>query len=323
MRTKEQVLDILINSKEFISGEEIANKLSISRNSVWKAIKKLREEGNNIDAISNKGYLLLNTNNNINSNNIRKFLNNKDFKIEVRDTVTSTNTILKEYAEKGIEEGMILLANEQTDGKGRKNRKFYSPKSAGIYMSILLRPTCNISEALFITTASAVAVVNAVSEIIEDEVIIKWVNDVYLRNKKICGILTEASTDFETNSLKYVVLGIGLNVSVPKEGFEEEISSVAGAIFNEEVSKETHCKLIASIINKFFEFYKNLESKSFMNEYIERSILTGKEVEVLSKNKDEKGVVIGIDNEARLIIKLENEEIKKYSTGEVKIKSNI
>ncbi len=318
MSTKEQVLDILINSKEFISGEEIANKLNISRNSVWKAIKKLKEEGNEIDAVSNKGYLLVNTNNDINANNIRKFLNNKNLKIDIRESVTSTNIILKELAENNTEEGIILLAHEQTNGKGRKNRTFYSPKSTGIYMSILLRPTCPITEALFITTASAVAVANAVSELTV-EVKIKWVNDVYLRDKKICGILTEASTDFETNSLKYVVLGIGLNVSVPKNGFDKEISNIAGAIFKEEVSKEIYCKLIASIINKFFDFYRDLESKSFMKDYREKSMLTGQSVDLLSNNIVEKGTVIGIDDEAKLIIKLEGGNIKKYSTGEVQI----
>ena len=319
MNTKEQVLDILMNSSEVVSGEEIANRLNISRSSVWKAIKKLKDEGNSIQSISNKGYKFISTNDEISINNIRKYLKSKDYDIEVRECVTSTNVVLKEEAELGENEGRILISKKQLDGRGRKGRVFYSPENTGIYMSILLRPKCNVNEALFITTASAVAVANTIEEFTEEDVRIKWVNDIYINNRKVSGILTEASIDFETNSLNYVVVGIGVNVSIPEDGFNDNIKDIAGAIFKENISNKIKCRIIAQIINRFFDFYNELDRKNFMKDYKDKSILTGKKIKLILADKKEVGIVIGIDDEAKLVVKLKNGEIKSYSSGEVDI----
>lgn len=238
--------------------------------------------------------------------------------IEIRDCVSSTNTVLKELAEQGKPEGAVLIAKEQSAGKGRMGRSFFSPKGTGLYMSILLRPKFSAEESLSITTAAAVAVAGAVEEVRGRPAKIKWVNDVYLDGYKICGILTEASADFETGGLHYAVLGIGVNLQAPEGGFSEDIKDIAGALF-ETVPTGAREALAAGILNRFFAFYSSLTTCSFLTEYRERSLLTGTQIHFLYGNETFSGKVIGIDDEVRLVVKLEDGTKKAFSAGEVEI----
>lgn len=238
--------------------------------------------------------------------------------VEVRESVSSTNTVLKELAEQGAPEGAVLIAKEQSAGKGRMGRSFFSPKGTGLYMSILLRPRFSVEESLSITTAAAVAVAGAVEEVTGRHAEIKWVNDVYLNGYKICGILTEASADFQTGGLHYAILGIGVNLQAPEGGFSEDIRDIAGALF-ETVPPKAWETLTAGILNRFFAFYSDLTARSFLSEYRERSLLTGMPIRFLHGNERYTGKVIGIDDELRLLVELENGTKKAFSAGEVEI----
>lgn len=323
MSTKEKVLAVLESRKgQSISGAELAKALNISRNSVWKAINSLRGEGYSFAATPNRGYCLLEENDIISQQSVQKHLKNTDFfRLTVMDSVTSTNTVLKQLAENGEAEGRVVIANEQTSGKGRLGRTFYSPPGSGIYISLLLRPKMRAADALFITTAAAVAVSRAIEDVTGRKASIKWVNDLFCDGKKVCGILTEASIDFESGGLSYAVLGIGMNIANPDGGFPDELSDIAASIYaGEPYSSEIRSELAASVLDNFLRLYNELHTRSFMAEYRARSFVIGKEVYVVSPNSREQAIVLDIDDEARLIVKTVGGEIKKLSSGEISIR---
>lgn len=316
-----RVLELLEENNGSLSGEEMAERLGVSRNSVWKAVKKLRETGYEIKAVTNRGYTLVSEGNVLSAANIRKRLTGAACcaAIDVRETVTSTNTVVKEMAEQGGPEGIVVIAEQQSAGKGRLGRSFYSPKGTGLYMSILLRPKFSAEESLSITTAAAVAVAGAVESVTGRSAKIKWVNDVYVDGYKICGILTEASIDFETQGLSYAVLGIGVNIREPEAGFSGELKEIAGALYQEDPPPGTRTAIAAEILNRFFGFYERLMEKTFLTEYKERSLLTGMKVSFFRGDRKQRGTVLGIDDQARLEVRLENGERVLFSAGEVNL----
>ncbi|WP_099205268.1 biotin--[acetyl-CoA-carboxylase] ligase [Scatolibacter rhodanostii] len=318
---KTQVLDYLLKQKgQAVSGEKIAQSLGVSRNSIWKAVQNLREEGFVIKAVTNAGYKLCAEGQTLSATSILLHMPKvHPFKIEVKKSVGSTNTELKALAENGAKEGTVLIAEEQLGGKGRLGRSFYSPSGGGLYMSVILRPKCLPDEALFITVAAAVAVAQAIETITDSKAKIKWVNDIYVKGKKVCGILTEASMDFESGSVNYAVLGMGINVTLPQGGFPEEIRDVAGALFNENAPDGIKAKLAAEILTRFIGMYQKLSAHEFMSEYQSRSLLTDCQITFTQGNQESHGIVVGISNRAELIVRLDSGEIKKYSSGEASI----
>lgn len=321
MSIKDEVLQFLENNPGPVSGEEIGEELGICRNSVWKAVQKLRRAGYDIEAATNKGYRLVSESAVLSVENIRRHLEPQaqEVAIQVRDTVSSTNTVVKELAEQGGREGMVVVAEHQLQGKGRLGRSFYSPRASGLYMSLLLRPAFSPEESLSITTAAAVAVAQAIDRVTGGLAKIKWVNDVYLRGRKVCGILTEASVDFESGGLNYAVLGIGVNIQEPPGGFPAEVREVAGAIFQEAPPPGARAWLAGEILNRFFEYYRQLPQRAFMTEYRLRSLLTGMDITFRQGGSTWEGRVLGVDEEARLVVRLEDGKEKRFGAGEVAI----
>ena len=235
MLIKGKVLKILEENKgKNISGEEIAKKLNISRTSIWKAINALRSEGYTINAVTNKGYSLATNTDFISKEGISLYLNNEYSKIDIYTykLVSSTNDVAKTLALNGAKHGTVIISEEQSVGKGRLGRVFYSPANTGIYMSIILRPNLTAMDSVLITTSASVAICNAIQKVTGIECQIKWINDIYLNNKKVGGILTEASTNFESGTIDYLILGIGLNFNKPKESFPKELETIASSLFS-------------------------------------------------------------------------------------------
>ena len=223
MRTREKLLDFFEKNKgAYFSGEELAARLSVSRTAVWKAVNSLRKDGYEIDAVPNKGYCLSADTDILSSQGVEKYLEPvcASIEMEILPAVGSTNDYLREKALKGQKEGFTVLAGEQTGGRGRTGRSFYSPADTGIYMSLLLRPeNCSPAVAVKFTTMAAVAACRAIEKVSQKKAQIKWVNDVYIEDKKVCGILTEGAVSLEKGSLEYVILGVGINVYPPRGGF--------------------------------------------------------------------------------------------------------
>lgn len=242
------------------------------------------------------------------------------FYVQVYGEVGSTNTLAREQAAAGAPEGTIILADAQRQGRGRMGRQFFSPKGSGLYMSILLRPDTAVTP-LYITTAAAVAVAEAIEETAGIPSSIKWVNDVYCRGKKVCGILTEGAI---ADNLQYAVLGIGINVLSPIGGFPSEIDSRAGAVFDEKTPPTARPReeLAAAIIMRFWGYYKALSAKAFLPSYRNRDLLKGRIVEVLDIN----GVVVeevtalGITDEFGLLVTDKSGSTKTLSSGEVSLR---
>lgn len=274
--------------------------------------------------VNNENYILSNNEDVLSSEIINKYLseNNNEFNINVYKTIDSTNTAIKELAVNGEREGTIIISEEQTEGRGRLGRRFHSPKGTGIYMSILLRPQISASISFLITIAAAVAVAEAIEAVSDKEAKIKWVNDIYCDNKKVCGILTEASFNFQSNTIDYAVLGIGINVIAPKEGFAKEIKDIATGIFEDysHTSINIRSKLIAKVLDLFWDYYKHIEDRSFLKSYKMRSLLINKEVTIFTNKIYEKATVLEIDDECRLKVKMEDGAIRFLSSGEVSIK---
>lgn len=325
MNVKQRVLAVLEENKgKNISGSDLADALAVSRNAIWKSVKALQEEGYRIKAVTNKGYSLSDENDILSAQSIRPYLSDRteSLRIEVKKSVTSTNTVLKEYAAKGEAEGKLLIAEEQTSGRGRLGRSFFSPANTGIYMSVLLRPKLTVEDSLFITTAAAVAVARAIETITGVRAEIKWVNDIFCSGKKVCGILTEAGIDFESGGLEYAVLGIGINVARPGEGFPSELEDIITGVFGKgQYGSDVRSRLIAEVMNIFWDYYDNISRKTFLKEYRERSFLLGKEVNVITGNSTKQAVALDIDDDARLVVKMADGEIKALSSGEVSVKT--
>ena len=179
----------------YLSGQALADGLSVSRHAVWKAIDKLRHEGYQIEAITNKGYRLTQAEDTLSAEGVASFLAPAlPFRLEYHDTIDSTNNCARELAEAGAPEWTVVLAGNQSAGRGRMGRAFYSPEASGIYMSVVVRPDSDVREANMLTLAAAAAVAEGVEAVCGQNVGIKWVNDLLLGEKKICGILAEAVT---------------------------------------------------------------------------------------------------------------------------------
>ena len=188
-------------------------------------------------------------------NGIRKYVDKsvcEKIKIDIRDCVGSTNDEVKALAIKGEQEGYLLISRSQTKGKGRLGRSFFSPDSTGIYMSLLLRPKCKAEETTLITTAAAVAVCRSLEKAGVNPQI-KWVNDIFVNDKKVCGILAEAGFNAGTPCPDYVVLGVGINMYPPESDFPEDLKQIAGAVLSD-VIQDCCNKFIAEFVNSFFVF---------------------------------------------------------------------
>lgn len=322
MAVKDKVLAFLENNKGLaVSGEELAGNLGVTRNSVWKAIKSLKAEGYVIEGVTNRGYTLIDSKDILSAQSIRKYVKKaQDCQIIIMSTVDSTNNEAKSLAAKGAGEWTVVISEEQTAGKGRLGKSFSSPGKTGIYMSVVLRPVFSAADSLAITTAAAVAVSGAVEDVSKRETQIKWVNDVFIDGLKICGILTEASMSFESGGLEYAVLGIGINVKRPEGGFPPELEGIAGTVYETECGDETRSRIIAGVLDRFYEYYVNLPDKGFLGEYRKRSMLTGKTIEFTAGGEPGSGVVVDIDENAGLVVRLASGELKTFTSGEITLK---
>lgn len=367
MATKEKLLELFETNKGvYFSGEEIAGRLGVSRTAVWKAVKTLRNDGYSIEAVSNKGYCLEVDTDILSVQGIQKYLEPvcKDIRVDVLAESTSTNTEVRKKASAGEPEGYVLIAGQQTEGKGRIGRRFFSPPDTGIYMSLLLRPkNYSSQQAVRLTTIAAVAACEAIEEVaaateakehkkamegagdteaeeaVSKKAQIKWVNDIYIEGKKVSGILTEASFGLEDGLLEYAVLGIGINVYAPDNGFPKEIENIAGAVFNAPQNDGKN-HLAAEFLNRFMKYYRareqadyqaeykadyKVDSKvnsklDYVEEYRKRSLVIGKEIQVITHGAAKNAVACGIDDNCRLLVRYADGKEESLSSGEISVR---
>ena len=257
----------------------------------------------------------------ISADGIKQYLIKNDKNIQYFDVLDSTNTALKKMAQEGAYEGTVLVTEMQTQGRGRLGKTFFSPKGCGIYFSLLLRPKCKAQDACLITIGAAVAVRRALLKLFKLDTQIKWVNDIYHKGKKLCGILTESSVDATSDSLHFAVLGIGLNIKTPKEGYPEEFAFKTTNLTETGVclSNDFKNQLIGEILNQFDNIYQQLNEKTYLEEYKAASCLLGQKINILSGQHAGEATALDIDTDANLVVRLPDGSIKKLSSGDVSI----
>ncbi len=240
--------------------------------------------------------------------------------IKVFGAVGSTNDIAKAEAKAGQAEYSVYIADSQTSGRGRSDHKFYSPQQTGLYMSVILRPEISMDKTVYITTAAAVAVAEAIEKLSGKKTGIKWVNDIYIGGKKVSGILTEASYNAATGNLDYAVLGIGVNVFAPRDGFPTDISEVAGSVFDVfDDSSDIKLQLAAEILNRFSAFYTVVYPSSYFDSYRRRCFVIGKEVKALIDGDWKTVFVKRLTEDFHLEVEMPDKSRKVLSSGEVSI----
>lgn len=237
----------------------------------------------------------------------------------ILEETDSTNNVCKAIASRGAKEKTIVIAKKQTQGRGRMGRSFISSSENGLYMTLLLRPRVKITECIDMTVIAAVSVSEAIEKITNKKCSVKWVNDVYVDNKKVSGILTEASCDFSTGLLDYAIVGIGVNVSEPEGGFDASIKDIACALYEKDAPCGVKNELCAEIVNRFFHYYENMADKCYMEKYRAYSNIIGKSVDVYRGNEVISGVCVDIDDCANLVVESDG-RIIRFNSGDARVR---
>jgi BirA family biotin operon repressor/biotin-[acetyl-CoA-carboxylase] ligase len=321
MLMKNKLLDILKkNENLFVSGQTISEELGVTRAAIWKYISKLKEEGYIIEAQSRNGYKLTSSPDILTWQEINKYLSTKYIGKNIIhfDTIDSTNTKAKELAANGIEDGTIIISEEQTAGRGRFGRQWSSPKYKGIWFSVVLKPLIDPINASNITLIGAAAVCLALKDLGIDTKI-KWPNDILLNDKKVCGILTEMSS--ELNQINYLVMGIGINVNTSYDEFPRELTSSAASLKSETNAAISRQKLLASILEHFENLYdsyiKDNNLKSIIDVCRINSSLIGKKIQLYQKGVKISAKAIDITENGLLTIEHEDGHLENIISGEV------
>ena len=239
--------------------------------------------------------------------------------IVVLETVNSTNAYAKELATAPFFSGTTVIANHQTNGRGRLGRDFFSPENTGIYMSILLDPKQIHLSSNLLTVAAGVAVCRVLQKLCPAQPAIKWVNDIFINGKKVCGILAEGTYSAGSQELSSVVVGIGINISTPDTVFPGELGNIAGSVFPENISRN---QIIAGIINEFYSLYMSSDSKSLIKEYESYQLILGKKISFSAKGEAYEGTAVSVNYEGNLIVVLDNGEEITLKSGEISLGSS-
>ncbi len=317
---KSRLLELLEQNRGItISGEQMARELDCTRAAVWKAVKALQQEGYEIEAGPNKGYMLSEDNNILAEEGIRPLLRQPEVYLKLYQETDSTNRAAKQAAIAGeAGHGSVILACGQSCGRGRRGRSFYSPSQAGLYLSVILQPQGNLRESLLLTTDAAVAVYKAVRKITGIELDIKWVNDLYYKGKKVCGILTEAITDFESGEIQYAVVGIGLNLYEEEGGYPPELRGIAGGLYRNQREAEgvNRNRLAAEIVNCLLDETRELK---LLPEYLDRNMVPGHRIQILDGQQSRSAYAVAICQDGRLKVREEDGSETLLAYGEISV----
>lgn len=326
---KRQILKILREEGEqFVSGQSLCEHLGVTRQAVWKNIGQLKEYGYEIESVSNKGYRLVARPDRLYGPEIESLLEEESFckRVECHESIDSTNLRAKQLAEMGEPEGTLVVAEEQTAGRGRRGRGWTSEPGVGIWMTLLLRPDLKPSRVPGITLIAALALNWVIRRKCQVDSQIKWPNDIILNGKKICGILTEMSS--EVNYTHYVVTGIGINANTPS--FPEEIAETATSILLQSGKKVDRAELIGQFANVFGSYYERYVSdgdlSAFVQEYNEMLANRDRQVQIFHgmvedarPSEIEKGIARGIDRTGALLVEIDG-VIRPVVSGEVSVR---
>ena len=311
--TKQALLQALSAAEgSYISGQQLAQRLGVSRAAVHKAAAALSAQGYTLEAVSRRGYRLVGG-----APFCVEAAGDYPAPIHLYDRLQSSNQTAKRLALSGAPHGTLVLTGQQSAGRGRMGRKFESPAGQGIYLSLLLRADIPAADAQTVTVSAAVAVCRAVKALCGLELSIKWVNDLYYRGKKVCGILTEAGADLESGRLEWLVVGIGLNLTTPPEAFPAELRRLAGSLFPGGPAPVSRVALAAAIARELLTLCPAFDC---LEEYRARCFVPGHWVTVCTGRETYAALALSIDDAGRLVVRRENGREEALQHGEVSIR---
>ncbi|MEG2733004.1 MAG: biotin--[acetyl-CoA-carboxylase] ligase [Clostridium sp.] len=319
---KSDILRMLREADGYISGQELCEHFHVSRTAVWKVIKQLEAEGYCIEAVRNKGYHLQTSADILSKAELESSINSSwaGKQIQYFDEINSTNTEAKKAAEEGALHGTLVVADCQNQGKGRRGKEWSSPPGTGIWMSLILRPALSPMSASMLTLVAALAVADGIEKTVNIKTGIKWPNDIVCDGKKICGILTEMSTELEW--INYVVTGIGINVNT--KSFPEEIRDVASSLYLMTGEPISRSRLIGAIMEAYERYYDifitTCDMSKLIEEYNSRLVNLDNPVKVLQPGHEYTGHSLGINKEGELLVKTDDGEIHQVISGEVSVR---
>ncbi len=319
---KDEILKALKSRGGYCSGQELCEQFGVTRTAVWKAVSKLKSEGYEIEARQNKGYRLIPGNDVLNGSELKEAFRGDTFLKEVCffPEIDSTNLEVKRRAEEGAEAPLLVIADRQTDGRGRRGRSWISPAGTDIYMSLLLRPQIRTENASMITIVAALAVASGIAEATGLEAGIKWPNDAVIGGKKICGILTEMTT--ELGEVNYVVPGIGINVNSLE--FSPEIAETATSLRIALGAPVNRTRVIRAVMKHFAEYFgvflKTEDLSGLREKYESMLVNLDQEVMVLDPKGAYRGIAHGITNTGELRVTREDGTETKVLSGEVSVR---
>lgn len=323
--SRETILSLLLaHQTDYLSGEAMSQQLGISRAAVWKAIETLRQEGYVITSAPNRGYRLDSAPDRIREGELSGHLSGCTIGSHLLclDVIDSTNTECKRQAMAGAPHGLAVLSEEQTGGRGRLGRSFQSPKGCGLYLSLLLRPKLPPQEVVDFTAWVAVAVCDGIEAACGIRPQIKWTNDIVLGGKKLCGILTELGLESETNSLQYLVTGIGVNVNHTPEDFDEEIRSIATSLSMHLGKPVRRAGLAVELLKALDRMYAGFphNKQEYLDRYRSDCLTVGKDVQLITPVSRQEAHALSIDDEFRLVVEFPDGSQKALSAGEVSVR---
>jgi BirA family transcriptional regulator, biotin operon repressor / biotin---[acetyl-CoA-carboxylase] ligase len=313
------ILAFLREKQDYISGDFISAELGISRTAIWKYMHQLERLGYTLAKLKGRGYKLIKTPDKLYTWEIDRHLNT-DFigrDLTYKEVVDSTNSYAFKLALDGAPEGACVLADSQKAGRGRLNRVWFSPAGENLYLSIILRPHVHPSNIYPITFISSLAVYDTIEAITGIKPTLKWPNDLLINGKKICGTLLELST--EADMVRFVVVGIGLDINMKEKEISEEIDQKATSLFIEtnNLFERSHvCGILLSNLEKYYLLFKEKGENQACRIWEEKSCIKGKYLEINQMGQSYKGISEGIDNKGALLLNVDG-EIKNIIAGDV------
>ncbi len=321
---KAEILSLLRNSGEYISGQEICERFGVSRTAVWKAVKQLKEEGYQIEAVQNKGYRMTDSSDVLNEEELKSRMKTKwaGQNVKYFDRTGSTNIDAKKFAAAGVSHGTLVVADNQENGRGRRGRSWQSPAGSNVYFTIVLRPVFEPDKASMLTLVMALSVTEAIENDCGIRAKIKWPNDIVINKKKICGILTEMEISLESNDIQFVVIGVGINTNQTE--FPEEMKEMAGSLLSEGGKKISRAGIIAKVMECFEKNYEVFAEKKdlspMMEAYNAALVNKDRQVRVLDPKGEYTGTAKGINEKGELLVQKKDGKIEEVYAGEVSVR---
>jgi len=323
LRGKDEILkQLMMSGGTPVSGQDMADRMGVSRTAVWKYIKELESDGYQIGSVRKKGYYLLDTPDVVNAAAIQRHLktNNYGRHIQYYESCPTTQSIAHEEAQNGASDGTLIIAEEQTAGKGRMSRPWSSSARKGIWMSLIIRPSLMPQQAPQMTLVAAVAIVRAMEEVAEVQPTIKWPNDILINGKKMTGILTELQADMDR--VKAIILGMGINANQEETDFPDELREIATSLHLVTGEKVDRSRLVAAILYYLELYTKMYEKNGFAPIKLlweSYSNTVGKRVRAVMLNETIEGTAIGISDEGLLELRLDDGSIRGIYSADIQM----